>query len=1224
MLRFRAAVARRSASNILRVAPAPPAAVSCRHRPGFIIGFALTLLLVIGPPPVAVASASRSASQFDLTLDHDRNGVEDFLDGWVGGTVSWQDLRLLAAGDQGLLPGQEKSLPQPPGLAPAGGIWQAGGLRVLHLGSGGKVARVLADKSAAGHVNLVHDLALGGGVQVLAVDQPGLALLLSRDLGGRLLLDRCGTPALDTSRGQVGVPVLEKSPWRLGRDWSATVAILDSGCDTAHGDLGDPVDDDIDGPPPAVGDAGDWSPADSGWPLDEGFKVVGWHDVTDDFPLAAGPWDYHYHGTALASVVGGSGHVQERYRGMAPAARLTIVKFYDFDGEWRTWAGDFLAACSWTLAHADVYRIRAVLCAVNWDQDAGISDAMSAFAAAGIVPVAAVGNQGSAPGGPGYPARLPEVLAVGAVDDQGAVSAYSGRGTSTLGKPDLVAPGGGLLIEAGRITAADNEPNDSYHGRVGTSLAAAHVAGAVYMVGDALRDAGLALPGNITSVRNIEAVLKSTCAPVTEAETGDGSGVFSLPPQAGPDSLQGWGLLRIDAAVRALRQPLGSGETAGDTLGAVAGVPVMARRLVTSPGVRYRVEAAPAPGLDVRLEVVDPRWLDDDPQGGSVLRADDQGPGGAESVFVTPEPGRWLLAVVKVKQGQGDVDLSLREDDTFAARGRYFSLPGPATGAPNLAHLDFGGKPQLVIPSRVTVDPVARALNVVDMQGVPRPGWPVFLFPSPSSQGGLNQPLAWDLDLVPGDEIVASANFGRVYFFAGDGTYQEVELNFNRPLTPPVGMVTGDGGRMVSVVDQIGVVRAWKAGPVLQGMRNLGHLNPLAPAAGRLVPDSGEALVVAFGDGFVTALDENLAALPGWPLDLGQTLALPPVLVDRDGDGLLEVVVPVWSGAGDDLTLRVLRGDGAAAPDDGALLTAPAGGRWRSLSSPVVGGGYRFGGLNVDLVGLMDNGLAGDGARWSLGCVRLGPSGPAADPPWPGFLVEATADQSTLVLDQVLMPPPLEYNGGGGANEPVALVHLQWQDLLYGLKTMPGAVTGLFRLGPDDDPLAQRDPLDVGGEDAPAVSFLGAMLVPAPGTLLRVLVQDARVGIQPLGNAFPGAPFWLAARGDGRNSGAAALQESFSPASLDQESPRALEAFPNPGSGRIYFRSKGVPAGGAAILEIYDLRGRRLFRQALSADPGSWFWDGDDARGRPLPAGVYLATVRQGARRVATRLTLTR
>ena len=78
--------------------------------------------------------------------------------------------------------------------------------------------------------------------------------------------------------------------------------------------------------------------------------------------------------------------------GVAPGARLTVVKFYDFDETWHAWAGDFLAACAWTLDHRETYRIRTGLTAVNWDVDAGISTAMAALVEAGLVPVAAMGN----------------------------------------------------------------------------------------------------------------------------------------------------------------------------------------------------------------------------------------------------------------------------------------------------------------------------------------------------------------------------------------------------------------------------------------------------------------------------------------------------------------------------------------------------------------------------------------------------------------------------------------------------------------------------------------------------------------------------------------------------------------------------------------------------------------------------------------------------------------
>ena len=82
--------------------------------------------------------------------------------------------------------------------------------------------------------------------------------------------------------------------------------------DTAHDDLGDPIDDDRD-TPPLAGDAADWSDAGTLFAGDLRLRVMGWHDVTDDFPEAAGPWDYHHHGTALASVVAGNGLVDDRY-----------------------------------------------------------------------------------------------------------------------------------------------------------------------------------------------------------------------------------------------------------------------------------------------------------------------------------------------------------------------------------------------------------------------------------------------------------------------------------------------------------------------------------------------------------------------------------------------------------------------------------------------------------------------------------------------------------------------------------------------------------------------------------------------------------------------------------------------------------------------------------------------------------------------------------------------
>jgi len=974
---------------------APRAAWICRLGSPRSIGFAFFVLMLVGILP-AVGVASQ--------LDNDGNGLEDVLDEWLAGRAGWDDLRLTALAST-MRVGTDKAADSsasnnfPPNAKPAEGGWLAGNVRLLCLGSSASgLGPATEAGSRAGQCRVLHSLDRFGGVTVLDLDEAGLRAFLTNRPFGRFMLDRDGVPALADSRGLAGAARLESGRWQLGDDWSTTVAILDSGCDTAHGDLGDFPDDDIDGPAPAVGDAGDWFPADNGWPLFEGYKVVGWHDVTDDFPLAAGPWDYHHHGTALASVVAGSGTIDHDYRGMAPGARLTVVKFYDFDETWHAWAGDFLAACAWTLDHREIYRIRTVLMAVNWDVDAGISAAMADFVSAGLLPVAAVGNHGVEPVGPGFPASLPDVLTAGSVNESGALAAYSGRGLTTGNKPDLLAPGGGLLISGGRIQTADNEPDDTYSGRFGTSLAAAHVAGAVHLLDEALLENGIILPANRTSVLTRSALLKLTAAAVVQAENAEGTGLEPMTFPDGPDALRGWGLLRADAAVEAALLPLMPGQDQLDTLTADWVKPVIARRLITTPQVRYLIEAVPSSWLDIVLEVADPRWLDDPSTYDRVRRRDANGPGVSEFTYMRPDYHSWLSLIVTRKSGWGTVSLRIREADTFQAQGTSAQLPGLVTGAPNAGHIAGFEGVSLVIPSRVTVDLGARSLNVLDSTGEFRPGWPIFVFPHSSSQGGLSQPLVWDMDGIPGDEMVVASDFGSVYFFTGTGVQEEVALTLNRTLTTPVGIVTSSGGRRVAVVDKLGTVRIWSHGPVLENQTDLGHNLPLAPAAGRLVAGGGESLVVAFADGHVAALDEDLSPLPGWPRDLGVALGVAPVMCDLDDDGIHEIVLPALDSVTGRLTMRVLDAQGQTGFGDGVVVPAPEGGGWLALSPAVVAGGYGTGDLRVTLTGLADNGQFGDQASWVLGQGSLNASGSAGVVRRPGFRVKASTSQGLLTL----------------------------------------------------------------------------------------------------------------------------------------------------------------------------------------------------------------------------------
>ncbi|MCB1185086.1 S8 family peptidase, partial [bacterium] len=1103
----------------------------------------------------------------------------------------------------------------------------------LALGTGAGAlasARDAADR-AGGRCGLLQAGDSCGGFAVLDVDAAGLRALLAERRPGRILLDRDGVPALVDSRPLIGVDAASTGTLDLGDDWSGTVAILDSGVDTAHGDLGDAPDDDIDGPAPAVGDAADWFDAAGGWPLFAGYKVVGWHDVTDDFPQAAGPWDYHYHGTALASVVAGSGRVDPDYRGVSAGARLTVVKFYDYDQTWHAWAGDFLAACDWLLANHATYRVRTVLMAVNWDVDAGIGAAVAALVDAGLLPVAAAGNQGDDPAGPGYPALLPDVLTVGAVNAAGQVSAFSGRGLAGQGKPDLVAPGGGLLAAGGRIVAADNDPDDTYSGRFGTSLAAAHVAGAAALLDEALRENGLAPAAGRAEVQARQSVLRLATAFVPAAETADGLGSVNLPAYSGHDPARGWGLLRIDAAVDAVLKPLVAGRDDAasftfDWTGRVA-----ARRLVVCPGVRYLVEAAPAGGLDVSLEVV--RIATGDGRAAAPDMLVDQNPAGvSEFAYLTAAPGEWTFLVARSLGGAGTVTLRLREADGFSAAGGVRTLPGVGTGAPSWGRLAPHAGVSLIAPSRVLVDPVARSLNVTDTSGQYRPGWPVFVFPGVSAQGGLTQPMVMDMDGIAGDEIVVAADFGSVYFFDGTGAVKTVDLAFNRRLTQPVGFRTALGGRRVLVVDREGIARTWSwnasvgAAPEPDATATLGHQVPLAPAAGRLGPGTEESLVIAFADGWLGAFDDQLALRPGWPRDLGGTLEAPPLLVDLDEDGQHEVVQPVRDGASGQLVMRVFRGDGTPAAYDGVVVPAPRGGGWLQLGYPVVAGRYDTGELNVALVGLADNGLAGAAARWSLGIGRLYAGGAAAATDLKAW--EAAASTAEGVLDlqgailgtPVVSPPP-----GAYGTDLAAPFHVQWSEILYGLTELPAGTTGWWQAGVADDPLLQKTPASVGGEEIVPVSHLGAALVPlGDGVELLVETRDASLMVTPRWAGPVSAATWGLARGDQRSSGAYPLQELTTPAPAPAAVLGGLQAFPNPGSTRIRFRAATGVLPGDAQLAVYDLRGRCVRRLAGADAAGVLQWDGRDGGGRRLAAGAYLAVVRTGGERFTTRVLLTR
>ncbi|MEU3454013.1 S8 family serine peptidase [Micromonospora sp. NPDC006766] len=156
--------------------------------------------------------------------------------------------------------------------------------------------------------------------------------------------------------------------------------------------------------------------------------------------------------------------------------------------------------------------------------------ATAALAAAGILMVVAAGNSGPRCGSvTDPPAPYADVLTVGAVDRARQLTRFSSRGPAAggLAKPDLVAPGAGVLSAF---------PGGGYATLDGTSMATPQVAGVVAL----MWSANPALIGDLARTRQI---LLDTAAPADVPAGAAGCG--------GPADEVGAGLVNADAAVRA-------------------------------------------------------------------------------------------------------------------------------------------------------------------------------------------------------------------------------------------------------------------------------------------------------------------------------------------------------------------------------------------------------------------------------------------------------------------------------------------------------------------------------------------------------------------------------------------------------------------------------------------------------------------------------------------------
>lgn len=156
-----------------------------------------------------------------------------------------------------------------------------------------------------------------------------------------------------------------------------------------------------------------------------------------------------WHGMMSTVVAAGNGTLSDgRFRSLAPDLELVLVKVGTLS---RVLHDDLARGIEWVLVNRERYGIRILNISAGGDYEASyLDDVMSRFAEAairaGIVVVAAVGNQGHRPGYVVPPASVPAVITVGGIDDRGnpnieGVGAYRssyGPTIDGLQKPEIV------------------------------------------------------------------------------------------------------------------------------------------------------------------------------------------------------------------------------------------------------------------------------------------------------------------------------------------------------------------------------------------------------------------------------------------------------------------------------------------------------------------------------------------------------------------------------------------------------------------------------------------------------------------------------------------------------------------------------------------------------------------------------------------------------------------
>jgi subtilisin family serine protease len=299
-------------------------------------------------------------------------------------------------------------------------------------------------------------------------------------------LDGRVTAAMAESNAQIGTP----EAWQAGLTGKGvTVAVLDSGVDAGHPDLAGRV------------------------------------ALSRSFIAGEEVADRNGHGTHVASTVGGSGAASGgKEKGVAPGATLAVGKVLSDQGSGSE--SEIIAGMEWAARDVDADIVSMSLGSTQAsDGTDPMAQAVNTLSReTGALFVIAAGNTGS-PSSIGSPGAADSALTVGAVDstDRAAwfTSAGPRYGDNAL-KPDLSAPGVGILAARSRLT----EGSGDYTAMDGTSMATPHIAGVAALLAEQHPD--------WTGAR-LKDALMSTSGQLDASAYQLGAGRVSVPDAIGAD-----------------------------------------------------------------------------------------------------------------------------------------------------------------------------------------------------------------------------------------------------------------------------------------------------------------------------------------------------------------------------------------------------------------------------------------------------------------------------------------------------------------------------------------------------------------------------------------------------------------------------------------------------------------------------------------------------------------